>query len=421
MPTQPTRFLVALFLLVLSSFLPLPAHASTDPLSATVSATARVPSTTPTTGDTTAPIAVILVSPADNTTTGANRPELVWKQTTDPNSNTLYYTVYLNGVATFLGVSNVGNSQMHNYLARLSDGQVLLTPTFDLPDGNYTWSVAASDLSSNTSYSTTWHFTVDTTPPPLLLTNVDDLYLNPPLSEGTNFDLPGPQAVTLTFLTEPWATVSLTLTLPDATSVTQSVATQASGIASFTLNLPLGVTQVSATSIDHSAHTTALPLFTLTLHTTPASGLLTTLRLTPPSNLPVFLTPLTSLPATVSQISTPYYLTLAIYVMLAMIALLLLILIWQRRPNLYLYHTNPVEPARSLIVYHSRPTHSASFRRLPGRLFVTSHAPVLYSLPNGKVYIPHLGRYSTLTIRSQGGTTHILSLCTAQKSYVLYL
>jgi hypothetical protein len=153
-------FLISNFLFAFSI------QASTDPISATVSATARVPSTSPTTGDTTAPPAVILISPHDGATTNQSRPELVWKTTLDSNSNYVSYTVYLNGVATYLGVSSTGNSQQYNYISHIGDGNIYLTPTLDLAQGSYDWYVRATDGSNNSSYSTTWRFTIDQTPPP---------------------------------------------------------------------------------------------------------------------------------------------------------------------------------------------------------------------------------------------------------------
>lgn len=413
-------FLLLLVILFTNFSTVKPAFAATDPINATVSATATVPTTTATTSDTTAPSPVILVSPPDNTTTGANRPELVWKQTSDPNGNVVFYTVYLNSVAEYLGVSNTGNSQKNNYISRISDNQVLLTPTHDLSDGVYTWMVAAYDLSGNTSYSTTWHFTVDTTAPSLTLTNIDDQYLSPEIEESSNFDLPGPQTTTLTFQSEPWATISLTYTLPDNTQITITSPTNQSGQAIFNLDLPLGITQILATSFDSTLHATSLPLFTLTLSSTPHfGGLLQQLPPTP-INFTSTINALSSLPATIAKIDSRFNTAILLAISLAIFMLVLLIIIWKRKFNILILDSSTQRPFRSLIVYHSRPTHSARFTQTIGRILITNKEPILYELNGkGKLYIRRLGRYSTLTIRNPDGTTYVMSLSASRRKYII--
>jgi hypothetical protein len=180
------------FILILTTFYvfqsPLSIHAATDPVSATVSATTTIPSTSPTSSDSLAPGAVILISPHDGATTNQSRPELVWKTTFDSNSNNVSYTVFVNGVATYLGISNTGNSQQNNYISHIGDGNIYLTPTIDLNEGTYDWYVRANDGSNNSSFSTTWRFTRPNTP--LTVINIDDVYLSPSISEDS-FDLPG--------------------------------------------------------------------------------------------------------------------------------------------------------------------------------------------------------------------------------------
>src|SRR5689334_11953172 len=59
--------------------------ASTDPQYATSSATATIPETTGSTTDESGPTAPILIRPEDGTTTGDNKVEFVWRQSSDPN------------------------------------------------------------------------------------------------------------------------------------------------------------------------------------------------------------------------------------------------------------------------------------------------------------------------------------------------
>lgn len=396
-------------------------QASTDPIAATISATARVPSSTPTTTDTTAPPPVILVSPPDNTITHEQRPQFVWKQTFDSNSNTVYYTLKLGGVATFFGISNTGNSQQSNYVSYLQDGQIYLTPTFDLAEGSYHWSVDASDASNNTSHSATWTLSIDNTAPTLILTQIDDLYPYPTLMEDTSFDLPGPQLVSLHYLTEPWATVSLTLTYPNGSSPTFLSATDHTGVASFNLDLPLGFTSVITTSIDHAGHTTTLPRYYLNLTSRTFAGLTLPRLPQPPSLTPLTSFNLASLPATITQITYSSNIILTIIILLAICISILLIIIWYRRYNILILDSRTQQPYRSLILYHSRPTHRTRLGRSPTTLLVTRHQPLLYSLPKGKGYIPRLNHYSSLTVRTPDGNTHIFSLSSAQRTYTITL
>lgn len=397
-------------------------YAATDPINATVSATARVPSSSPTTGDTTAPPAVILISPHDGATTNQSRPELVWKTTFDLNSNNISYTVYLNGIATYLGVSNTGNSQQNNYISHLGDGNIYLTPTLDLPQGSYDWYVRATDGSNNSSYSTTWRFTIDQTPPPLTVVNIDDLYLSPPITEGTIFDLPGPQEVKIIFATEAYATVSVTITKSDGQVLSYSLPTNSSGLATLMVELPLGQNSVVTTSFDSAGLTTTLPSFILNLTSTPYPGSIG------PDSLPIIRTlanipdNLVSLPATISQIKDGNMIALIHYILLAIGILILLILIWNRRSNILIIDSSTSKPYRSLILYHSRPTHSAIVSSSLSRLFVTNREPILYRLnANGRAYVRRLGRYSSLTVRTPDGRIHILSLSVNLKHYTINL
>lgn len=398
------------------------AAASTDPISATVSATARVPSTSPTTGDTTAPPAVILVSPHDGATTNQSRPELVWKTTFDSNSNNVSYTLYLNGVATYLGISNTGNAQKHNYISHIGDGNIYLTPTLDLAQGSYDWYVRATDGSNNSSYSTTWRFTIDQTPPPLTVINIDDLYLNPIITEGVIFDLPGPQEVKLVFTTEPYATVSVTITTSSGQILTYSLPTSSSGLATLYTTLPLGDNSVVTTSFDSAGLTTTLPSFILNLQSTTYPG-----NIYPPTlpslrslaNLP---SNLISFPATISQIKDTNMIAYLIPSLLAVAILILLILIWKRRYNILIIDIATGRPYRSLIVYHSRPTQKVIVSSSLPWLYVTNHKPILYELgSSGRAYIHHLGQFSSLTIRTPAGSTHILSISRPQKQYTITL
>ncbi len=417
-----SAFLVCLVFLI-SNFLFTPlAHAATDPISATVSATARIPSASPSTSDTNAPPAVILISPHDGSTTNQSRPELVWKTTFDSNSNYVTYAVYLNNVATYLGISNTGNSQQNNYISHIGDGNIYLTPTIDLPAGTYDWYVRATDGSNNSSFSTTWRFTIDQTPPILTVINIDDVYLSPIISEDTSFDLPGPQEVKIIFATESYATVSVSITLADGTITSISLPTTSSGLATLLTSLPLGRHQVVATSFDAAGLTTTLPTFYLNLTTTTIPGISESPILPTLKNIVNLPAKLIVLPATISQINDDQVFAFGYYLLLAASLSTLIIIIWSRRYNITIIDSSTNKPYRSLIVYHSRPTHSAKLGDYASRIFVTSRTPILYELGStGRAYIRRLARYSSLTVRTPDGLTHVLSISRSQNKYAITL
>ncbi|TXH01681.1 MAG: hypothetical protein E6R05_05385 [Candidatus Moraniibacteriota bacterium] len=399
------------FILLLSSFYSLLAtptiHASTDPQNATVSATATIESAgaSPNTQDSLAPPPVILVSPHDGATTNQSRPEFVWIQTFDQNSNFSYDDVYLNGIATYLGISNTGNSQHSNYISHLGDGRVYLTPTLDLPEGKYDWHVVALDASNNQSISTHWHLTIDKTPPHLALTDINNLYHYPQISEDTSFDLPTEEAV-LTFLTEPYATVTLQQTLPDQTTLSYASPTNSTGVALIKARLPIGTSKFLASSFDSAGYTSALPRFILTYQAS-AFGfnqVITSLpKLSMLSQTPSFIP---SLPATNFQISVYSQYSLYLWILLSILGMILLIIIWNRHNNLVIYHNNPNHVYRSILVYH-----------YPFSNTQTSRQPSIYSLKRGTAYVPALTQFSTLVINTKDHGTYSLCLLHKRNHY----
>lgn len=394
---------------------PIPAFANTDPKSATPSATATVPTTTPTIGDTTAPTTPILIRPVDGTYTGDNRPEFVWRASSDPNGNSLTYTLHLDGVATYLGISNVGNSTGRGYTARLEGTEIKLLPTLATLDGPHTWYVTASDLSGNTSHSTTWSFTIDTVSPHVLITNIDtyhNLLLDsqtPEMFTNLNFDLAGPKDIYFTIESESWSTLTLQFYDSDNQLITQSSwPINQTGLAHPYQHLELGVYRVIISSFDRGGNTTALPDFQLSLTQAqvviplpPIPGL--------PTSYTVPYTPysIPSLPATISQLQTTrYQLPILLSILLAVIIALLLILLWKRRYNLILLDSR-LHPLTNTKIYHSNPPHPSTIYQLPSTKF-------------GRLYIPHLGRYSTLTVITPL-STHVFSISLTKSRYTIIL
>jgi len=156
--------LLAIVFIALGVLFPVKAYATTNPnlatsvTSATVPALAEAP-------DTTTPTIPILIAPPDGTFTDNSSPTFVWRQSTDKGGNTVFYTLYLNDVATYSNIGSLGNTITSSYTLRLDGDIIHLTPTSALEYGSYSWSVTASDLALNTSHSATWHFTLDTSIP----------------------------------------------------------------------------------------------------------------------------------------------------------------------------------------------------------------------------------------------------------------
>jgi len=404
-------------LVALISFLiiaPPKVHAITDQKSATISATATVPSTAATTGDTTAPSNPILVRPEDGTITGDNRSEFVWRSSTDPNGNTVTYTLYLNGVATYLGISNLGNSASTGYTARIDGQEIKLHPTVSLLDGVYDWYVTASDPSGNTSRSASWHLTVDTVAPPLTLTDLDD-YHNPVITEGSNFDITGPKDIGFRVRSDPFVEIQITLS-PSSELLYLNSITNADGFAYLYQHLSPGVYTVTIVGVDRAANTSVFPDFTLTVTQAAITiSLPTTPGSTPTQVISLPYTPisLASLPATISNIQTRLSLPYLIIGLLAISIILLLIIISKRRYNLILLDSN-FSALDHGTVYHSNQRPRPLTFHLPSTIYN------LRSPDHGRLYIPHLGRYSTFTVRLDK-VTYIFSMSTNRKLYTVVL
>lgn len=393
--------------------------ASTDPQSATVSATATVPSASATPSDNTAPYPIILIAPTDGTITNQSRPEFVWRQTSDPNSNTILYTLFLNGVATYLGISNTGNTQQSNFVSHIGDGNIYLSPTIDLSVGDYNWQVTATDPSSNQTSSANWHFTIDQTPPFLQVIDIDGVYQNPTIIEGSNFDLNGPQDVSFIIATESWATISLKIYEGDSTVplYSQSYPTSNTGMIYPSFPLKPGVYTLDLASFDHAGYTTTLPSFTITLtHPTYNFTIPAIPGLTKPGSIAYNIPAIPSLPATISQININMNLSIYLYILLAVAMIILLIYLWYQRPNILIIDKDTNRPIRSIKIYHSTP--AKSWRGI----YVATHDPVLYQLTphsHGLAHINRLGRFSTLTLRSEDNHTLILSISRSQRFYTI--
>lgn len=136
-----------------------------------------------------------------------------------------------------------------------------------------------------------------------------------------------------------------------------------------------------------------------------------------PTPSPFLFSVLPSLPATVARLTTREGIALFLPYLLALAILILIIFIWRRRFNLLILDAKTGQPIEHFIVYHSLPT----TRR--GLVLLTHHQPIFYQArkhDHGRLRIPRLARYSTLTIRTDSAT-YILSLSAKRRLYVISL
>ncbi|SEK93114.1 Myxococcales GC_trans_RRR domain-containing protein/MYXO-CTERM domain-containing protein [Stigmatella aurantiaca] len=175
--------------------------------------------------DTTEPVAPVVVTPANFSTTSDNTP--TYSGTAEPGTTV---NVIVNGTSVGTALTN-------------GSGNWTLTPTTPLPDGQYSVSATATDNAGNTSpASNTNVFTVDTAAPaaPVVTTPANGSLINDttPTYSGT---------------AEPGSTVTV---IVDGTSVGTATA-DASGNWSLTPTTPLaeGPHTVSATAVDAAGNT----------------------------------------------------------------------------------------------------------------------------------------------------------------------
>ena len=393
-------------LLLTTCYLPLAAKrslASTDPQDATASATATVPVFSGPSPNQ-PPTPPILVNPFDGAVTNDTTPEFVWRLSSDPDDNTISYTLLLDNVATFLGVSGSGNSGSTTYSSHVDGTEVYLTPTNSLSEGYHTWKVIAYDLAGNETSSTQWGFTIDTTAPFINVVDVDN-YHEPIIQSGTIFDINGPKDVYFTIKTEPYATITLHIFDDSGTVFRQAYPSGSSGLVYPYVHLELGLYQVDISSFDHAGLTSTVPTFVLNIK----QGIVT-IPLPPIPGLPgVIEVPFTfssppSLPATVARLTTRENLAITILLLLSLALFILLIILWKHRYNLLVLDVDG-HPVKDAKVYHSKPGQHATHYFLKPKY-------------RGKLYIQGLGRYSTLTIVTDR-VTLVVSLSRNQSKYTL--
>jgi hypothetical protein len=130
--------------------------------------------------DVVAPSTPVLISPTNNSLLSTSKPEFIWQQSTD-NVGVSHYQLYIDGQLHIDQIAGSGSSGTFSF------GDINYQLTFDsgsgyfhldlltsLADGAHTWKIAALDAVGNSADSATWSFTVDSTAPTFVLTQIGE-------------------------------------------------------------------------------------------------------------------------------------------------------------------------------------------------------------------------------------------------------
>jgi hypothetical protein len=269
-----------IFLVFSFQFLVAPsgALALVNPQSASVGVTATVPDTHP-------PTSPILVSPANHSLINTSSPVFIFQPSTD-DVGFGEYELYIDG----------DNKQRDN-ISHAITNTISTTAKTSLSDGLHTWKVRAIDSSGNYKDSATWSFTIDTTPPLILITQVAEHTTNlssadPSTTSNNPSFTTTDQTPTFSGTSEAKATLVISLT-SSASSYSFTTIVAAEGTFSITPQFNLGSASytVSVSSTDAADNNTSLPSFNLIIQPRPA------ITIPLPSPLPPITLPRLQLPA----------------------------------------------------------------------------------------------------------------------------
>lgn len=116
----------------------------------------------------------VLISPEDEAILTTSTPTFVWYGSTD-NVGIDHYDFWLNEVTHISNISPVDqDTAIFTLVVNEDNNTFSLTIKEAISDGDYTWSVVASDAVSNTATSATWDFSIDTLAPYLSITKIED-------------------------------------------------------------------------------------------------------------------------------------------------------------------------------------------------------------------------------------------------------
>jgi len=253
-------------LLILFLLHPLPVAAETA-VTATVPAPSPSPSTQP-------PDTPVLISPDNHSTISTTVPTFIFNPS-EGSTVVSYYQLWLDG------------TKDTDHIIR-SPITITTNASKALSEGLHTWKIKAIGSNDTTRDSATWTFTIDTTPPLILIesianqtTSLSSLNLDS-FTPGLNFTT-SERYPAFSGQGETQANLTISLTsFNTSTTINTIVDTSNRFYAQPGIALPLDTYTVSVSSIDASGNTTALPSFTLTISAAAAP----TITLPLPSPLP---------------------------------------------------------------------------------------------------------------------------------------
>jgi hypothetical protein len=208
------------------------AYLDTDGVAGGLTTNQVLVSATVTSADSTPPDDFDLISPANSSYVNTNTPSFTWEASSDAFGIGKYQlsinnSLYIDNIPT-------NNTDTVNYTLTYDSLNQRYTLTLKSPvalaDGSYSWRIRAEDTNGNGTDSVTWNFTVDTVPPPLVVTSIGDTATS--ISSGSEPTEPvetpnNPPIISGT--TEAGRTVTVTITLPDNTTYVLTTTADANG------------------------------------------------------------------------------------------------------------------------------------------------------------------------------------------------
>ena len=140
---------------------------TTNPKKRTTSVTASV-------RDSISPSVPILVTPDNGSSTSTNTITFTWKSSSD-DYGINRYLFYFDGDLLFDTITPPAKILPLKYDYSEKDAVSTLVMKYAFADGSHTWKVRAYDNNENYADSATWSFTIDTSAPILLISNVGEV------------------------------------------------------------------------------------------------------------------------------------------------------------------------------------------------------------------------------------------------------
>jgi len=208
------------------------------------------------------PTAPILIAPENGAFIGTNQPIFIFLASTDDNSGIAKYQLFLDGK---LYIDNITSSL----------STITVTAPNELNDGKHAWYVEVFDKAGNYAFSSTWHFTIDTEPPFIIVTAIEEsLNLNFSSIDLTTIP-PGITLITRSrrpaFFgrSEPGATIQINLQDKKSYQFITIVSDDGSFVLIPAQDIANDTYQVTIISFDKAGNTTLLPNFQLIVQAAP--------------------------------------------------------------------------------------------------------------------------------------------------------